>query len=185
MVAGRLEPHIPHVSLPRLFLALRAALYMSGFVLLWGWLAVGARRWDAALGGPLPLWLQRAGGVLAAFGAILGLACGVLFVSRGRGTPAPFDAPRAFVAVGPYRRVRNPMYVGGVALLAGAALWLRSPGMLLFAGIAWLVAHLFVLFYEEPTLRRRFGESYEAYTRRVNRWWPRRPRRARTGPSGR
>jgi protein-S-isoprenylcysteine O-methyltransferase Ste14 len=47
-------------------------------------------------------------------------------------------------------------------------------GMLVFAAIGWLVAHLFVLLYEEPTLRSRFGDSYEEYARRVNRWWPRR-----------
>lgn len=168
MVAGRLEPRIPPCPSPD-------CSSHSGPP------CTGAASSSCGVGSR---WL-RAGGVLAALGALLGLACAALFVARGRGTPARFDAPRTFVAVGPYRWVRNPMYVGGMAMLAGAALWLRSPGMLLFSAIAWLVAHLFVLFYEERTLRRRFGESYEEYTRRVNRWWPRWPRRGRVGSAGR
>ncbi|MDH3292622.1 MAG: isoprenylcysteine carboxylmethyltransferase family protein [Gemmatimonadota bacterium] len=164
-----------------LLLALRAALYMSGFVFLWGWLAVTLRPWDPALGGPLPAWPQVAGAVVAVGGAALALVCGGYFVARGRGTPAPFDAPREFVATGPYRWVRNPMYVGGLALLAGAALWLRSPAMLLLAAAAGVLVHLFVLFYEEPTLRRLFGTTYEAYTRRVHRWLPRPPRDTAAG----
>ncbi len=159
-----------------LLVALRAAVYMSGFVFLWGWLAVTLRRWDPQLGGPLPGWLQLPGVIAALGGALLALVCGAYFVARGRGTPAPFDAPREFVATGPYRWVRNPMYVGGLALLAGAALWVRSPAMLLLAAAAGVLVHGFVLYYEEPALRHRFGATYDAYTRRVNRWLPRRPR---------
>jgi protein-S-isoprenylcysteine O-methyltransferase Ste14 len=157
-------------------LALRAAVYMSGFVFVWAWLAVTLRRWDPQLGGPLPAWLQVPGAIAALSGAWLALVCGWYFVARGRGTPAPFDAPREFVATGPYRWVRNPMYVGGLALLAGAALWVRSPAMLVLAAAAALLAHGFVLLYEEPTLRRQFAATYDAYTRRVSRWLPRPPR---------
>jgi protein-S-isoprenylcysteine O-methyltransferase Ste14 len=95
------------------------------------------------------------------------------FVRSGRGTPAPFDAPRKFVASGPYRVVRNPMYIGGLTVLAGFALYLRSPAVLIFSAVWILFADAFVMLYEEPTLARKFGQEYEAYRRVVPRWFPR------------
>jgi protein-S-isoprenylcysteine O-methyltransferase Ste14 len=159
----------------RAFRALRAALYASVFIFGWGLLALAVRPWDASLGGPLPSWLPAVGIMLLIVGAGLALACVVLFVSHGRGTPAPFDAPREFVAAGPYRWTRNPMYVGGFGMLLGLAFVLRSPSVLLLVAAAVAVIQLFVVAYEEPTLRRKFGPTYEDYTRRVNRWLPRRP----------
>jgi len=161
---------MPGVS--RGFLAARAALYAGGFVLLWGWLALWIRRFDDRLGGPLPAWLAPAGVVLALAGGALALWCVVTFVTAGEGTPAPFDAPRRFVAVGPYRWVRNPMYVGGVELLGGVGLAVRSPAIVLLAMAGLGLAHLFVLLYEEPALTRTFGDSYHEYRRRVRRWLP-------------
>jgi protein-S-isoprenylcysteine O-methyltransferase Ste14 len=94
---------------------------------------------------------------------------------RGRGTPAIFDAPRAFVAVGPYRYVRNPMYLSAIATFCGAGLYMRSLAVLAFT-VAWLIViHLFVLFIEEPGLQRRFGGTYDEYRSRVPRWLPSRP----------
>ena len=81
---------------------------------------------------------------------MLTLACFACFTVRGRGTPAPFDAPRVFVAVGPYRYVRNPMYIGGIMLLAGLAMLRRSVAILVFAAGWYVLAHLFVILYEEP-----------------------------------
>ena len=159
----------------RMLAGLRAIVYVAGFVLLWGWLAVSMRRYDPALGGPLPLWLGPLGVVCIALGAVLVGTCVVLFVARGRGTPAPFDPPRQFVAVGPYRWVRNPMYVGGVLVLAGFGMWQRSPGMLLLVLAGLLAAHCFVVLVEEPGLERRFGDSYREYTRTVRRWLPKWP----------
>ncbi len=161
----------------RVLVALRAALYMTAFVLLWGWLALAVRRFDHQLADPLPGWLQRVGLPLMVLGGSLALACAAVFVVRGGGTPAPFDAPRHFVAIGPYRWTRNPMYVGGLILLLGFALWLRSPAVVLLTVGAWGLVHLFVVTYEEPTLRRMFGATYEDYCGRVSRWVPRRPGR--------
>lgn len=155
--------------------AIRAAFYGSIFLLFWGWLALQTRALDPTLGGRLGGWARTAGVALLTLGAALALACAGLFVARGRGTPAPFDPPRAFVAAGPYRWVRNPMYVGGLTALLGFGLWHRSPSMALFTGLVWGAAHLFVVRVEEPGLARRFGEGYEAYRRRVNRWLPRPP----------
>lgn len=157
--------------------AFRAALYASGFVLVWAWLATVVAPYNVALGGPLPTWLRPLGALAAVLGAALGISCVVLFVGPGRGTPAPFDAPRAFVAVGPYRWVRNPMYLGGAGVMVGAALWFRSPAVLLLAAVFLALAHVFVLLYEEPALERRFGQTYVDYKRRVRRWRPQRPPR--------
>jgi protein-S-isoprenylcysteine O-methyltransferase Ste14 len=138
-------------------------------------------RLDGRLGGPLPAWGRLAGAALALAGGALGLWCIALFVTAGHGTPAPFDAPRRFVAAGPYRWVRNPMYLGGVSFLGGVGLWLRSPAMALLAVAALGVAHVFVRTYEEPVLARAFGATYDEYRRQVHRWIPRRP----ADPSGR
>jgi protein-S-isoprenylcysteine O-methyltransferase Ste14 len=103
----------------------------------------------------------------------------VRFVRRGRGTPAPVAPPERLVAVGAYRYVRNPMYLAVVAMILGQALLLGSAAVLAYAAGAFLAFHLFVVLYEEPDLRRRFGEEYVAYTRRVRRWLPLRPRARR------
>ena len=106
-------------------------------------------------------------------GGVIAFTCIATFVTRGEGTPAPFDPPRKFVAAGPYRYVRNPMYVGGFIVLLGFGLIERSPAILLFT-LPWLLlAHLFVILYEEPHLRSTFGETYEEYCRTVRRWLPR------------
>jgi protein-S-isoprenylcysteine O-methyltransferase Ste14 len=79
--------------------------------------------------------------------------------------------------VGPYRWVRNPIYFAALLVLLGEAWLFRSPPLLVCAGPAAIVCHLFVLGYEEPTLRRRFGAAYTEYQRTVRRWIPRTPRR--------
>ena len=117
---------------------------------------------------------QAVGMLLGATGAALALSCIVAFVFIGRGTPAPFDPPRRLVVQGPYRFVRNPMYIGAGLALAGAALFYQSFALLGYAGGFLLVTHLFVVTYEEPTLRQTFGNDYKAYCEKTGRWWPRR-----------
>jgi protein-S-isoprenylcysteine O-methyltransferase Ste14 len=159
----------------RILARIRTAIYMTGFVVLWGWLALGVRRYDPVIGFELPEWVPSLGFALMAVGGGLALACGGFFAARGLGTPAPFDPPREFVAVGPYRYVRNPMYIGALLMLGGFGLIERSPSVLLLAAGAAILAHAFVVFVEEPGLERRFGESYREYTRLVRRWLPRLP----------
>lgn len=98
--------------------------------------------------------------------------CAWDFAVKGRGTPAPIDPPKELVASGLYSRVRNPMYVGVMSILLGEALLFVSRFMLTYSLIVFAGFNLFVLFYEEPTLRRKFGESYERYCRTVPRWLP-------------
>lgn len=156
----------------KLFAVLRTALYATGFVLVWGWVALGVRRFDSLLGGPVPGWWREIGLVLMVLGGSTVLLCAFAFSVRGRGTPAPFDPPREFVASGPYGYVRNPMYLGAVLVLVGFGLDLRSPSVLILAALFLLLAHAFVVLVEEPGLERRFGASYLEYKRSVHRWWP-------------
>lgn len=115
---------------------------------------------------------QLAGGALAAGGAAVALWCVATFALVGRGTPAPFDPPRRLVVRGPYRYVRNPMYVGAIAALCGGAIFYGSWGLLGYAAVFAVLVHAFVVLYEEPALRRAFGDEYAAYCREVRRWRP-------------
>src|ERR1700680_1688667 len=152
---------------------LRPLVYTSLFVWLWGWVALSLRPYDGRLGGALGPWAVPLGWAVIAVGAALAASCVWTFVRRGQGTPAPFDAPRRVVAAGPYRFVRNPMYLGGFLVLSGFGLVERSAAILLFSALWLLVVHLAVVFLEEPDLRRKFGSTYEDYRRAVARRPPR------------
>jgi protein-S-isoprenylcysteine O-methyltransferase Ste14 len=95
------------------------------------------------------------------------------FVREGIGTPAPIAPTERLVVGGPFGRVRNPGYLAVVAIVLGEAALFGSPAVALFALAIAVGFHAFVVLYEEPTLRRRFGADYEAYCRRVPRWLPR------------
>jgi protein-S-isoprenylcysteine O-methyltransferase Ste14 len=111
--------------------------------------------------------------LIGTLGAAIALRCISTFVVIGRGTPAPFDPPRRLVVRGPYRFVRNPMYIGAALALAGAALFYNSVTLLAYSCVFLVATHLFVIGYEEPTLRRKFGSDYDDYRRNVCRWLPR------------
>ncbi len=108
-------------------------------------------------------------------GAVLYIWCAGAFTFIGKGTPAPIDAPVFLVREGPYRWLRNPMYIGVLSVLGGEAILFHSLSLLVLMLLAGTAVHLFVVFYEEPYLTRQFGESYEAYLRTVPRWLPRFP----------
>lgn len=116
---------------------------------------------------------QILGAAAVILGLSLAISCVLAFGIVGKGTPAPFDPPRRLVVRGPYRYVRNPMYIGALVGLAGASLFYQSLALLGFTAVFALTVHLFVLFYEEPTLARLFGADYTEYRRQVRRWWPR------------
>ncbi|MCY4129235.1 MAG: isoprenylcysteine carboxylmethyltransferase family protein [Gammaproteobacteria bacterium] len=101
------------------------------------------------------------------------LECFSRFALEGRGTPAPVAQTEILVASGLYRFVRNPMYVAVLTIVLGEGL-LFSNGLLFAYGVSlWMVFHLFIRFYEEPQLEKRFGNSYDTYRKHVRRWWPR------------
>jgi protein-S-isoprenylcysteine O-methyltransferase Ste14 len=122
-------------------------------------------------------FLQVLGMVIGAAGAVVAASCVGAFIFIGRGTPAPFDPPRRLVVVGPYRFVRNPMYVGAAFALGGAAVFYVSWMLAAYTAVFLAVTHLFVVAYEEPRLREMFEADYANYCARVRRWLP--TRRAR------
>jgi protein-S-isoprenylcysteine O-methyltransferase Ste14 len=119
--------------------------------------------------GTLRQWL---GIVPITTGALMLLWCIVDFARFGRGTLAPVDPPKHLVIRGLYRYVRNPMYVGVTIILLGEYLLFDSVGLLLNALGFFVCTHCFVVYYEEPSLSRRFGESYARYRKQVRRWLP-------------
>jgi len=145
----------------------------AAFLGLWFWLlppwlgfhrdAAGIGRWR---------WL---GAIPAALGFALAIRCVWDFGWTGRGTPAPMVPPTRLVVVGPYRYVRNPMYVG--FLTGWLGLWVifgrANAGSATVAAIFVVTVVLVVRLYEEPVLRRMFGAEYEEYCRHVPRWLPR------------
>lgn len=139
----------------------------TGGVLIPYWLA-------SARSGATPLWGPQQYGALLlwSIGAAIYLRCVWDFAVTGRGTPAPIDAPKVLVVRGLYQYVRNPIYLGALLVVLGWALYRSSLAVLVYSAALALGFHLFVVFVEEPTLRRQFGESYECYCRTVNRWVP-------------
>src|SRR5262252_3325844 len=95
------------------------------------------------------------------------------FALQGLGTPAPIAPPQHLVVTGLYRYVRNPMYVAVVSLIFGQGLLFGSVGVLEYGMVVWLGFHIFVLAYEEPTLRAKFGDEYKEFCANVRRWLPR------------
>ena len=125
---------------------------------------------------PLPHWLplRIAGFILIAAGVAVLLEAFARFVLEGIGTPAPVAPTERLVVGGPYRYVRNPMYLAVGATIAGQGLALGQPILLVYAAAFAVAVASFVRWYEEPTLGRQFGEQYETYRREVPAWWPRR-----------
>ena len=117
--------------------------------------------------------IPGAGILLASAGGLLLIECFVRFAWLGLGTPAPIAPTRRLIVTGFYRHVRNPMYVAVTALVAGQALLFGSMPLLGYAAAVWAAFHLFVLLYEEPTLRRQFPGDYDAFAAAVPRWLPR------------
>lgn len=138
--------------------------------------------------GLIPWWLSRwelqpsfdglglarvVGGMLIAAGLIGLIDSFARFALQGLGTPAPIAPPEHLVVTGLYRHVRNPMYVGVVAAILGQAMLFGDVGLLVYGTVVWLAFTLFVVIYEEPTLRSTFGASYKLYCENVPRWLPR------------
>src|SRR5882724_5694105 len=106
-------------------------------------------------------------------GAAIYLWCAWDFSVKGMGTPAPIDAPKNLVINGLYRFVRNPMYVGVFLLVASRAIFFWSFPIVLYLALVATSVQLFIVLYEEPHLRKIFGEQYLDYCKRVPRWIPR------------
>lgn len=119
------------------------------------------------------VWPVAIGGAVVVLSGVLVLLDAFARFARADGTPAPPMPTGHLVVVGPYRYVRNPMYLAVLAIILGQALLSRSGGALLYAGIVLLAVRLFVLGYEQPTLEREYGDEYREYRRHVRGWIPR------------
>jgi protein-S-isoprenylcysteine O-methyltransferase Ste14 len=113
------------------------------------------------------------GGGVTALGFALLVECFGRFAIQGRGTPAPIAPPDRLVVTGAYRRVRNPMYVAIVSMVLGQAALFADWRLAAYAVALWAFFHVWVLAYEEPTLRGQFSEDYAAFCAAVPRWRPR------------
>ena len=113
------------------------------------------------------------GAVLIVAGIAVLLHAFTRFALEGSGTPAPVAPTETLVVGGIYRHVRNPMYVAVIGIVLGQVLWFGSAALALYAAVITAAMVAFVLLYEEPTLARRYGNSYEAYRRNVPGWLPR------------
>lgn len=111
--------------------------------------------------------------ILWGLGLFMLIWCFWDFLSKGRGTPAPIDPPKHLVVSGLYRHVRNPMYVGVLAVIFGHFVWFGYWFLLIYAAVIFAAFSTFVLLYEEPHLRKTFGIMYEEYCEQVPRWIPR------------
>jgi protein-S-isoprenylcysteine O-methyltransferase Ste14 len=158
----------------RVFAVLGSALFfvlapgiVAGLVPWW------ISRWQFENPGVWWLPLQILGGVLVAAGTLVLLDSFARFAIKGLGTPAPVFPTRYLVVTGLYRYVRNPMYVAVVAVILGQGLILANARVLEYGALVWLCFHLFVIAYEELTLRATFGAEYEDFCRSVSRWIPR------------
>ncbi len=169
------EPLSPsHDPIRRTFALLGTALFLvlapgcvAGLVPWW------ISRWQIRAPFPGYAPLRAIGVVLIAAGTYVVLDSFARFALQGLGTPAPVFPARHLVIKGFYRYVRNPMYVAVGAVILGQALLFGDVRVLAWALFFWLVAHLFVLAYEEPTLRRTFGAEYDTFRANVPRWIPR------------
>jgi protein-S-isoprenylcysteine O-methyltransferase Ste14 len=148
-----------------------AIFFVVAPVTLAGWIPWSIGQWQVHP--PFFVFADIAGSVLIALGLVPLLESFLRFALEGLGTPAPIAPPQQLVVGGFYRHVRNPMYVGVVAVIVGQALLFSDPRLLLYAAIVWLSFHLFVLVYEEPTLGEKFGARYDDFRANVPRWLPR------------
>ena len=159
--------------LQQLIHAAAAMLVGSAFFALWFWLLPGWLGFQVNTAGEARWrWLAAPFSIV---GFAVALRCVWDFGWTGRGTPAPMIPPQRLVVVGFYRYVRNPMYVGFAAGWIGLGIVFGHADLRVIAAVSAvaLAVHLFVLFYEEPTLRKKFGADYEQYRQNVRRWWPR------------
>jgi len=156
-----------------MFVLIRTIIYATlfiGFFLIYIPASLLRR---SGIGFPLNIeWQQLTGIVIGAIGTSMALWCIFSFAILGKGTPAPFDPPQRLVIRGPYRIVRNPMYLAAGVALTGAALFYDSWELIVYTSVLLVITHLLVVFYEEPVLKKTFGPDYDVYRTQTGRWLP-------------
>lgn len=153
----------------------RAAVGSTVFLLLAPGVVVGVIPWWLTGWEVEHIWapLRVLGAILVVVGVGVLLHAFARFVVEGVGTPAPVAPTEHPVVGGLYRYVRNPMYLAVIGAIVGQALLLGQPELLPYGALVAAAVVSFVHWYEEPTLRRQFGDEYDAYRRAVPGWIPR------------
>ena len=129
-------------------------------------------RLEAAIANPLRTLLAYSGALLGLGGVLLIVSGAYYLVRRGDGTPFPFTPPQRMVVAGPYAYIQHPIFLGLLAIAFGEALWFQSVGLSIYALLLTLLANLYIIHIEEPTLEKRFGDDYRAYRAATPRWLP-------------
>ncbi len=137
-------------------------------IFAWGPVNVGC-----SLPRPYCLLPILAAAILIGAGLSLMIMTNILFARVGQGTLAPWDPTRKFVAIGIYRRTRNPMITGVLCVLCGEAVLLGSFPLFIWFLVFAVGNIIYMPLVEEPGLERRFGKEYSEYKRHVPRWIPR------------
>jgi protein-S-isoprenylcysteine O-methyltransferase Ste14 len=155
-----------------IFPLIRTLGYTILVFLLWSLVLNWAMGFDIHFKSAWPGWTFLPGILILWTGLTIALICFFEFAFAGEGTFIHLDAPRKFVATGMYRFVRNPMYLGVLIAFAGYGLSCGSLSVLILSVLLFFIAHLLVLFIEEPGLERKFGSDYLKYKKSVGRWIP-------------
>lgn len=114
--------------------------------------------------------LQYMGLLLFVFGFLVMMNCILNFAIHGKGTLSPADPTKKLVIAGLYKYSRNPMYVGVILMLIGEAVFFQSESLWIYSMLIFVVFHLFIVFFEEPRLKKDFGAEYDQFCNKVRRW---------------
>jgi len=145
------------------------AIFVLGVLLLY--LPWQILRLDAIIGDALNVICAYGGAVGFIAGAALAFSGAYYLVRRGEGTPLPLDPPRRMVVAGPYAHIQHPIFLGVLVMVFGEGLWFRSPSLIAYALLLTVLVNLYVVYIEEPSLEKRFGQDYRAYRNAVPRWF--------------
>jgi protein-S-isoprenylcysteine O-methyltransferase Ste14 len=154
------------------FLVMRTLSYAVLAFLFWRFVAMQAMLYDKNIGFILPRWTELLCIPLLFIGIIFTAICFFEFITVGRGSFVHFDAPKNFVASGLYKYSRNPMYLGVLLIFFGYGFLSGSLSILTLTFLLFLLAHIIVVFVEEPGLENKFGVSYISYKKSIGRWLP-------------
>ncbi len=114
--------------------------------------------------------LKILGTIFILFGTGLFLYCSRLFLIFGRGTPVPIEPPKKLVVSGLYKYTRNPIYLGYFMIFLGEFFFFGQFLLLIYFFLTIVKINLYVIYYEEPILKKRFGKSYREYLKKIPRW---------------
>lgn len=114
--------------------------------------------------------LQYIAILIFAIGTAILIYCITMFAVKGKGTLSPADPTTDLVVSGLYRFSRNPMYIGLLLMLVGEAVFFFSVRLWIYTAFVFIAVNFFVIFHEEPRLKRDFGAEYRQYLKTVRRW---------------